>query len=77
MLVKQFAFPPVLAPSLCHGLHADSDLELPRSKVSLQQQLGIGEFGPIYDAEVEMGRNVVTRALVKVRASLVPRLTRT
>ncbi len=40
--------------------------------MSLQQQLGIGEFGPIYDAEVEMGRNVVTRALVKVRAMSGP-----
>ena len=42
------------------------DWELPRNKVKVIQQLGIGEFGPIYDAEVQLEANVVSRALVKV-----------
>jgi len=42
------------------------DWELPRSKIKVMQQLGIGEFGPIYDAEVQLEVNVVSRALVKV-----------
>ena len=42
------------------------DWELPRNKVKVIQQLGIGEFGPIYDAEVRLEANVVSRALVKV-----------
>ena len=45
---------------------SDVDWELPRSKVRIMQQLGIGEFGPIYDAEVQLEVNVVSRALVKV-----------
>ena len=51
---------------------SDVDWELPRSKVRIMQQLGIGEFGPIYDAEVQLEVNVVSRALVKV--SLLHRL---
>ena len=42
------------------------DWELPRNKVKVIQQLGIGEFGPIYDAEVRLEANFVSRALVKV-----------
>ena len=30
------------------------------------RQLGIGEYGPIYDAEVKVKKNLVSRALVKV-----------
>ena len=45
---------------------AGVDWELPRNKVKVIQQLGIGEFGPIYDAEVRLEANFVSRALVKV-----------
>ena len=33
------------------------------------QQLGIGQFGPLYDAEVELQVNVKSRALIKVLSS--------
>lgn len=49
---------------------ADVDWELPRQKVRLGQQLGIGEFGPILDTEVQLSVNVVSRAMVKVSLSL-------
>ena len=45
---------------------AGVDWELPRNKVKVIHQLGIGEFGPIYDAEVRLEANFVSRALVKV-----------
>ena len=41
--------------------------ELLRSDITLVNQLGIGEYGPIYDAEVKVKKNLVSRALIKVR----------
>ncbi|XP_019849095.1 PREDICTED: tyrosine-protein kinase SRK2-like [Amphimedon queenslandica] len=40
--------------------------EIQREKIKILQQLGIGEYGPIYDAEVELDINIKSRALVKV-----------
>ena len=34
------------------------------------KQLGIGEYGPIYDAEVRLKTNITSRALVKVSDDL-------
>ena len=48
--------------------------EISREKIRLLQQLGIGEFGAVYDAEVRLEKNVKSRALVKVitmKASIV------
>ena len=42
------------------------NLELNRKNIKLSKQLGIGEFGPIYDAEVQLGVNLMSRAAVKV-----------
>lgn len=42
------------------------DWELDRRDITLCRQLGIGEFGPIYDAEVRLGLNMTSRAIVKV-----------
>ena len=47
-------------------LWLEDDFELQRSDITLVRQLGIGEYGPIYDAEVKVKKNLVTRALVKV-----------
>ena len=44
----------------------DVDWELDRKNITLRDQLGIGEFGPIYDAELQLGLNVTSRAVVKV-----------
>ena len=44
----------------------EDDYELQRSDITLVRQLGIGEYGPIYDAEVKVKKNLTTRALVKV-----------
>ena len=44
----------------------EDDFELQRSDITLVRQLGIGEYGPIYDAEVKVKKNLITRALVKV-----------
>ena len=41
-------------------------LEIQREKIRILQQLGIGEYGPLYDAEVELDVNIKSRALVKV-----------
>ncbi len=41
-------------------------LEVPRENIKILQQLGIGEFGPIYDAEVQLNVNVKSRTLIKV-----------
>ena len=41
--------------------------ELDRKSLTLRNQLGIGEFGPIYDAELQLGVNMMSRAVVKVR----------
>ena len=43
---------------------------MPREEIKLVTQLGIGEFGPIYDAEVKLRVNSVSRALVKVSGYL-------
>lgn len=42
------------------------DWELDRKKITLRRQLGIGEFGPLYDAELQLRVNVTSRAIVKV-----------
>ena len=42
------------------------DWELDRKAINLCTQLGIGEFGPIYDAEVQLDVNMASRAVVKV-----------
>ena len=42
------------------------DREVDRRDITLCSQLGIGEFGPIYDAEVQLRVNVTSRAVVKV-----------
>lgn len=46
--------------------HAGDEWELPRKQIKLITQLGIGEFGPIYDAQVKLKANVTSRALIKV-----------
>ena len=45
------------------------NLELNRKNIKLSKQLGIGEFGPIYDAEIQLGVNMMSRAAVKVSHS--------
>lgn len=47
-------------------LSLDNSREIPREKIKVLQQLGIGQFGPLYDAEVELQVNVKSRALIKV-----------
>jgi hypothetical protein len=42
------------------------DWELDRRSIVLRGQLGIGEFGPIYDAELQLGVNMTSRTVVKV-----------
>ena len=44
----------------------DMDWEVDRRDITLRGQLGVGEFGPIYDAEVQLGLNMTSRAIVKV-----------
>ena len=44
----------------------DVNWELDRKSLTLRNQLGIGEFGPIYDAELQLGINMMSRAVVKV-----------
>ncbi len=46
--------------------HVADDWELARKQIKLVKQLVIGEFGPIYEAEVKLKTNVSVRALVKV-----------
>ena len=46
----------------------DVDWELDRKSITLRKQLGIGEFGPIYDAELQLGLNTTSRAVVKVHS---------
>lgn len=43
-----------------------SDIEIRRDDINISQQLGEGQFGPIYDAEVRLDVNLLSRALVKV-----------
>lgn len=40
--------------------------ELERKSITLRKQLGIGEFGPIYDAELQVEPNMMSRAVVNV-----------
>ena len=40
--------------------------EIAQTDISITNKLGIGEFGPIYDAEVKMGINDIQRAMIKV-----------
>ena len=40
--------------------------ELDRKRITLRKQLGIGEFGPIYDAELQLEPNMMSRTLVNV-----------
>ena len=57
-----------------YDISIDMNLEISREKIRLLQQLGIGEFGAVYDAEVRLEKNVKSRALVKViitKASIV------
>ena len=69
-----------LITQLCHNSHIftqcllfmhthvlEDNHELLRSDITLVNQLGIGEYGPIYDAEVKVKKNLVSRALIKVR----------
>ena len=49
-----------------YTLIIDKDWELDRKSITLRNQLGIGEFGPIYDAELELRVNAVSRVVVKV-----------
>lgn len=44
----------------------DKPQELPREQIKILQVLGIGEFGPIHDAEVQLNVNVKSRSLIKV-----------
>ncbi|KAL5466872.1 hypothetical protein EMCRGX_G031029 [Ephydatia muelleri] len=41
-------------------------VEVKRDDINVTQQLGEGQFGPIYDAEVRLDVDVLSRALVKV-----------
>jgi len=40
--------------------------EILRSDISITGTLGIGEYGPLYDAEVKVSANDIQRAMVKV-----------
>ena len=41
-------------------------LEISRDNIKILQQLGVGEYGPLYDAEIYLQVNVKSRALVTV-----------
>lgn len=41
-------------------------IEIPRENIKVLTQLGIGEYGPLLDAEVQLNVNVKSRALIKV-----------
>lgn len=43
-----------------------SDIEVKRDDINVTHQLGEGQFGPIYDAEVRLDVDVLSRALIKV-----------
>lgn len=48
-------------------LVSDGDFkEIERSDISITNRMGIGEFGPILDAEVKLDVNDVQRAMIKV-----------
>lgn len=53
-------------PIICVYYLTDINWEISRAKIRLIRQLGIGEFGAVYDAEVRLGKNMKSRALVKV-----------
>ncbi len=48
--------------------------EIALADINITNKLGIGDFGPIFDAEVRMGTNDIQRAMIKV-VILVDRLT--
>lgn len=48
--------PPLISP----------DIEVKRDDINVTHQLGEGQFGPIYDAEVRLDVDVLSRALIKV-----------
>ncbi|XP_064393374.1 insulin-like growth factor 1 receptor [Halichondria panicea] len=48
------------------SMNMTDDWELARKQIKLVKQLGIGEYGPIYEAEVKLKTNVTVRSLVKV-----------
>ena len=41
--------------------------EIDRNDIHITERLGIGEFGPLFDAEVKLDVNDVQRAMIKVR----------
>lgn len=41
--------------------------EVDRNDISITNRLGIGEFGPLFDAEVKIDINDIQRAMIKVR----------
>ena len=41
-------------------------LEIPHDNIKILQQLGISEYGPLYDAKIYLQLNVKSRTLVKV-----------
>lgn len=45
--------------------------EINREKISILQQLGIGEYGPLLDAEVQLDVNIKSRALIKVEMQII------
>ena len=40
--------------------------EIARTDINITNRLGIGEFGPIYDAELQLDVNDIQRVLIKV-----------
>jgi serine/threonine protein kinase len=47
-------------------IKVNNEIEISRDKVEVLSVLGIGEFGALYDAEVQLTPNVKSRALIKV-----------
>lgn len=67
---------------LCHHIkkvfHYNNDdwytyyySEISRDKIRVLQQLGIGEYGPLFDAEVQLELNIKSRAIIKVMCIMV------
>lgn len=40
--------------------------EISRKHVKINQLLGVGKYGPVYDGEVQLNTNVKSRTLIKV-----------
>ena len=52
-------------------LLSDGDYkEIDRADINITNRLGIGEFGPIFDAEVKLDINDIRRAMIKVSTLL-------